>query len=72
MTSGPVTVSGTVDTNAENSVLPTPWLLYADLVITRPRGQVNVHVTPGTIGLTPSSPRLNESIGRASRQRSSV
>lgn len=50
---GPVTISGTVNTKAENALLATPWLLYADLVISTRRGQINVHVTPGTIGLNP-------------------
>ncbi len=50
---GPVSISGTVNTKAENALLATPWLLYADLVISTPKGQINVHVTPGTIGLNP-------------------
>jgi hypothetical protein len=50
---GRVTISGTVNTKAENTLLATPWLLYADLVISTRRGQINVHVTPGTIGLNP-------------------
>jgi hypothetical protein len=52
---GPVTISSTVNTKAENSLLSTPWLLYADLVIASPKGQIDVHVTPGTIGLNPFS-----------------
>ncbi len=52
---GPVTISSTVNTKAENSLLSSPWLLYADLVITSPKGQIDVHVTPGTIGLNPFS-----------------
>ena len=50
---GPVSISGTVNTKAENALLATPGLLYADLVISTPKGQINVHVTPGTIGLNP-------------------
>jgi hypothetical protein len=50
---GPVSISGTVNTKAENALLATAWLLYADLVINTPKGQLNVHVTPGTIGLNP-------------------
>jgi hypothetical protein len=50
---GPVSISGTVNTKAENALLATAWLLYADLVISTPKGQINVHVTPGTIGLDP-------------------
>jgi hypothetical protein len=50
---GPVSISGTVNTKAENALLATPWLLFADLVITTHKGQINVHVTPGTIGLNP-------------------
>jgi hypothetical protein len=52
---GSVTISGTVNAKAENSLLSSPWLLYADLVITSPKGQIDVHVTPGTIGLNPFS-----------------
>jgi len=50
---GPVSISGTVNTKAENALLATPWLLYADLVISTHKGQINVHVSPGTIGLNP-------------------
>jgi hypothetical protein len=50
---GRVTISGTVNTKAENALLETPWLLYADLEIETSKGQINVHVTPGTIGLNP-------------------
>lgn len=50
---GRVTITGTVNTKAENSLLSSPWLLYADLEIATPKGQINVHVTPGTIGLNP-------------------
>ena len=52
---GPVTITGTVNTKAENVLLSSPWLLYADLVISSRKGQINVHVTPGTIGLNPFS-----------------
>ena len=50
---GPVSISGTVNTKAENALLATPGLLYANLVISTPKGEINVHVTPGTIGLNP-------------------
>lgn len=50
---GRVTVSSTVNTKSETPLLSSPWLLYADLVLTTPRGEINVHVTPGTIGLNP-------------------
>lgn len=52
---GPVTITGTVNTKAENSLLSSPWLLYADLIISTQKGQIDVHVTPGTIGLDPFS-----------------
>ena len=50
---GPVSISGTVNTKAENALLATPGQLYANLVISTPKGQINVHVTPGTLGLNP-------------------
>ena len=50
---GPVSISGTVNTKAENALLATPGRLYADLVISTHKGQIKVHVTPGTIGLNP-------------------
>jgi hypothetical protein len=50
---GQVTVSGSVNSQAETPLLASPWLLFADLVITNPKGEINVHVTPGTIGLNP-------------------
>lgn len=50
---GHVNVTSTIKTKAETPLLASPWLLYADLVITTKRGEINVHVTPGTIGLDP-------------------
>ena len=50
---GAVTISGTVNTKAENALLATPGHLYADLVISTHKGQIKVHVTPGTIGINP-------------------
>lgn len=50
---GEVTVTSSVNSKAETPLLSTPWLLYADLEIVTPKGQINVHVTPGTIGLNP-------------------
>ncbi len=52
---GKVTVSSSVNTKSETPLLSSPWLLYANLVIAAPKGQINVHVTPGTIGLNPFS-----------------
>jgi hypothetical protein len=50
---GRITVTGTVNSKAETPLLSSPWLLYADLEIVTSKGQINVHVTPGTIGLNP-------------------
>jgi hypothetical protein len=50
---GPVSISGTVNTKAENVLLATPGRLYANLAISTHKGQINVHITPGTIGLNP-------------------
>lgn len=50
---GKVTVTGAVNTKSETPLLASPWLLYADLVVSTPKGEINVHVTPGTIGLNP-------------------
>ena len=50
---GQVSISGTVNTKAENALLATPGELYANLVISTPKGEINVHVTPGTLGLNP-------------------
>jgi hypothetical protein len=50
---GRVTISSTVNSSSERSLLLTPWLLYADAVIKSPKGSVNVRITPGTIGLNP-------------------
>jgi hypothetical protein len=50
---GRVTIASTVNSQSERSLLLTPWLLYADALITSPKGQVNVRITPGTIGLNP-------------------
>jgi hypothetical protein len=50
---GKVTISSTVNSKSETPLLSSPWLLYANLVLTTPKGEINVHVTPGTIGLNP-------------------
>ena len=50
---GKVTLTSSVNSKAERSLLVQPWLLYANAVISTPRGQINVKVTPGTIGINP-------------------
>jgi hypothetical protein len=50
---GRVTISSTVISQSERSLLVTPWLLYANAVITSPEGHVDVRIIPGTIGLNP-------------------
>jgi hypothetical protein len=50
---GRVEVTGTVNSKAETPLLASPWLLYADLEIVTRKGQINIHATPGTIGLNP-------------------
>jgi hypothetical protein len=50
---GKITVSGAVNSKAETPLLASPWLLYANLVISTKKGEINVHVTPGSIGLNP-------------------
>jgi hypothetical protein len=50
---GRVTITGSVNSKAETPLLSSPWLLYADLEIVTAKGQINVHATPGTIGLNP-------------------
>jgi hypothetical protein len=52
---GRVTISSAVNSHTERSLLESPWLLYANAVITSPKGQLNVRVTPGTIGINPFS-----------------
>ena len=50
---GSVTITSVIDSKGERPLLSTPWLLHADLVIASPKGQVNVRISPGTIGLNP-------------------
>lgn len=50
---GPVTLTSTVDSHSERPLLSTPSLLHADVVITNPKGQVNVRITLGTLGMNP-------------------
>ena len=50
---GKVTITSSVNSKAERSLLVQPWLLYANAVISTTRGQINVKVTPGTIGIDP-------------------
>jgi hypothetical protein len=50
---GKVTISSSVDSKSETPLLSSPWLLYANVVVSTARGEINVRVTPGTIGLNP-------------------
>ena len=51
---GKVTITSTVDTKGETAILDTnPANLYADLVVSSPKGQVDVRVMPGTLGMNP-------------------
>jgi hypothetical protein len=50
---GKVTITSAVNSHTERSLLVQPWLLYANAVISSRRGQVDVKVTPGTIGINP-------------------
>ena len=50
---GPITLASTIDSHSERPLLSTPWLLHADVVITSPKGQVNVRISPGPIGVNP-------------------
>ncbi len=50
---GPITLSSAISSQSEKPLLSTPWLLHADLAVTTPKGQINVRISPGTIGLNP-------------------
>ncbi len=50
---GAVTVTSTVNSKSGTPLLSDPAMLYANLQVAAARGVVNVHVTPGTIGINP-------------------
>ncbi len=51
---GKVTITSTVNTKSETSILDSnPANLYANLVLISPKGQVDVRVMPGTLGMNP-------------------
>ena len=50
---GKVTLKSDISSQSERPLLVTPWLLHADVAISGPKGQVNVRISPGTLGANP-------------------
>jgi hypothetical protein len=52
---GSVTLTSAISSQSEKPLLATPWLLHADVDLGTPKGEVDVRISPGTIGLDPFS-----------------
>ena len=46
-------MKSTISSQGEKPLLATPWLLHADVELATPKGEIDVRISPGTIGLDP-------------------
>jgi hypothetical protein len=50
---GSVTLTSAISSGKEKPLLATPWLLHADVELATPKGEIDVRISPGTLGLNP-------------------
>jgi hypothetical protein len=50
---GSVTLTSAISSKSEKPLLSTPWRLHADVELAMPKGEIDVRISPGTIGLDP-------------------